>query len=1097
MNTGPISDGRHRSITTDSGLHRHRCKASDRRLFRISIRSPATLISTIMTHSSPEQTITPRNGSSSSKESSDLILPLAALFDGEFSIDWIVELTDCKVSRVITILEEAVRSNRLTHQGSSVYSFRQEKDRRALIEAMPPERRLDFHDRIVRILLRDLPDDDTRTQLLADHLLQTRNDLERTQWLCRAGSLFLRAFKAQQAFQCFAKALEDLAKLTGDEADRLFAETAIRYSKISTARHETAKVIATLNDALARSLRTGNRSCQALLEMHIAKNEWLRGGYNDALAHFDRGWKLASELNDPNLRRSATTFSTFFLYWQGRFREAVKHHEHAVHDVENFPQDRFPLLAAITLGYCYAQIGQVTQGLGMIDAICSLCLERGDLNLAAYTAGNMGAIMLDIQRLDEAIEYLRDSNREATAAHNDWVYITGRLLLAYGYFRKGEDQRCIRYFREFLKQRQQIQAGVNLYSYHLALLWAMEEGLLPPIRGYSLSEEVALTIGSANIYMKGVAYRYQALWLKKQQRPQPEIMQALEQSLRWLTESGHQFELAETRLELARQYLNIGDRKRAKELTATANKALSAHDDYDLPDDLRSLIDEPPVNEELLKNILTIGQKISLVADNKDIVRQVLSAVNKMTGAERGAMFLLDDREGVSQFRLRASKNLTSAQIGHPDFASSMKLLETVARTGKGQIISADIQEKAAAADQIRSRICVPMILRDKVIGVLYHDNRLLSSAFRHSDLELLSFFAAQAAFALDNARAYNEIRQLNQKLKQEKDYYREEHIQHAPYDTIIGESPAIRQVLIKVEQVAQTEATTLILGQTGVGKELVARAIHNQSRRRDKPFIRVHCSALPENLIPSELFGHEKGAFTGATNRRIGRFELADGGTLFLDEIGDIPADVQVRLLRVLQTREFERVGGSETLSSDFRLIAATNKDLEAEVKANRFRADLYYRLNVFPLQIPSLRERRSDIPLLVDYFLNRFSQKMSKTFEAIADEELEKLLHYEWPGNVRELENVIERGAILSRGPRFRVPELTIPAGHGAPTGPDVSLQAVERRHILWALEKTRWKIRGDGGAAELLKIHPSTLHFRMKKLGIKRPSSIGRSG
>ena len=288
----------------------------------------------------------------------------------------------------------------------------------------------------------------------------------------------------------------------------------------------------------------------------------------------------------------------------------------------------------------------------------------------------------------------------------------------------------------------------------------------------------------------------------------------------------------------------------------------------------------------------------------------------------------------------------------------------------------------------------------------------------------------------------------------------------------------------------ARTDATVLISGETGVGKELVARAIHRTSNRRDKPFIKVHCSALPESLIPSELFGHERGAFTGATQRRIGRFELADGGTFFLDEVGDLSLDIQVRLLRVLQTKEFERVGGSETIRSNFRLVVATNRNLEQMVKDQMFRADLYYRLAVFPIFVPPLRERKEDIPILAYYFLKLYSKKRRKNFSRIPDSEMQKLLDYDWPGNVRELENIIERGIILNNGTFFRVPQL---GGEEMTPGTSegvVTLRENERRHILKALEKTNWKVRGTGGAAQLLDIPPSTLAFRMKKLGIQRP-------
>jgi transcriptional regulator with GAF, ATPase, and Fis domain len=362
-------------------------------------------------------------------------------------------------------------------------------------------------------------------------------------------------------------------------------------------------------------------------------------------------------------------------------------------------------------------------------------------------------------------------------------------------------------------------------------------------------------------------------------------------------------------------------------------------------------------------------------------------------------------------------------------------------------------------------------------------------------DLELLSYFAALAAIAFDNASAYEEIQRLNQKLKAEKEYYEEQHLHSYHFEEIVGESTAIKRVLEKVEQVAKTDTTVLILGETGVGKELIARAIHRKSRRCEKPFISVNCSSLPDTLIPSELFGHEKGAFTGATHRRIGRFELADGGTLFLDEISDISPDVQVRLLRVLQTKEFERVGGNETLLSDFRLITATNRDIEQEVKISKFRLDLYYRINVFPIRIPPLRERKEDIPLLAHYFLKFYPAKMGKTFDRISEVEMDKLIEYNWWGNVRELQNIIERGTILSPGPYFLMPELGGDSMESMPPKRETSLKENERSHIFAALQKTGWKVRGIGGAAELLEIHPSTLAFKMKKLGIRRPKDIPR--
>jgi transcriptional regulator with GAF, ATPase, and Fis domain len=295
--------------------------------------------------------------------------------------------------------------------------------------------------------------------------------------------------------------------------------------------------------------------------------------------------------------------------------------------------------------------------------------------------------------------------------------------------------------------------------------------------------------------------------------------------------------------------------------------------------------------------------------------------------------------------------------------------------------------------------------------------------------------------------------------------------------------------LLRKIEQVAPTEATVLIHGETGTGKELIARAVHDRSRRKGRPLVKVNCGSIPSGLVESELFGHEKGAFTGATQRRIGRFELANGGTIFLDEVTELPIDTQVKLLRVLQEGEFERVGSSQTLKVDVRVIAATNRDLQEVVRSGMFRADLYYRLNVFPLEVPPLRERKDDIPLLVNFFLGRFGKKLGKEIHGVPQKAMASLTSYSWPGNIRELQNVVERAVVLASGPIVNVDDSMMRGDDGAQVSPVETLENVERNHILRALNETAWVIHGKKGAAEILGINPSTLRSRMEKLGIKR--------
>jgi transcriptional regulator with GAF, ATPase, and Fis domain len=389
--------------------------------------------------------------------------------------------------------------------------------------------------------------------------------------------------------------------------------------------------------------------------------------------------------------------------------------------------------------------------------------------------------------------------------------------------------------------------------------------------------------------------------------------------------------------------------------------------------------------------------------------------------------------------------------------------------------------------------------------------------------LAVLRIFAARAGAELERLqaeeklhRALAEVETLKNRLQEENVYLQEEIRKEHNFEEMVGRSPALLEMLQEVELVAPTDSTVLLYGETGTGKELVARALHDRSARKDRPLVKVNCGAISAGLVESELFGHMKGAFTGALERRIGRFELANGGTIFLDEIGELPLDTQVKLLRVLQEQEFEPVGSSRSLRVDVRVIAATNRDLEEAVRAGRLRADLFYRLNVFPIRVPPLRERRSDIPLLVMFFLSRFAQKLGKKIEAVPQDIMDLLTAYDWPGNIRELQNLIERVVVLSQGPVLRLDRALLPAvaldavtttpevvsgGAGTPgqdrvgripsaslvPGEALTLEEVERRHILRVLKQTRGVIEGPKGAAKILNLHPNTLRSRIKRLGI----------
>jgi formate hydrogenlyase transcriptional activator len=420
-------------------------------------------------------------------------------------------------------------------------------------------------------------------------------------------------------------------------------------------------------------------------------------------------------------------------------------------------------------------------------------------------------------------------------------------------------------------------------------------------------------------------------------------------------------------------------------------------------------------------------------------------------------------------------------------------------RSGETQLrdkpqLAADCPEACAIPamrEGLSSGCFLPLKSRGQVLGVLAM-SRFATGGFNADEIGFLEQISNQIAIAVANALAYGQIADLKEKLSQEKLYLEDEIRGEFDFDGIIGQSNGLRHVLQLVETVAQSDSTVLLLGETGTGKELIARAIHDRSRRKERTFVKTNCAAIPTGLLESELFGHERGAFTGAVTQKLGRLELADRGTLFLDEVGDIPLELQPKLLRALQEREFERLGSIQTKKVDVRLIAATNRNLETMINDREFRSDLYYRLNVFPIRIPPLRERPDDIPLLARYFTQKYARRMEKHIDTIPSASIKKLSEWNWPGNIRELENFIERAVILSRGRSLDIPvgELHSYADQPAPLPLNSS---DDREQIIQALAQSRGRIGGNAGAAARLGLKRTTLISRMKKLGIESSERV----
>jgi formate hydrogenlyase transcriptional activator len=519
--------------------------------------------------------------------------------------------------------------------------------------------------------------------------------------------------------------------------------------------------------------------------------------------------------------------------------------------------------------------------------------------------------------------------------------------------------------------------------------------------------------------------------------------------------------------------------------TVSRESDIVALDDEINFDALCRMRDELQLERDRLSLLMELTSQIVSNRDLHNSLRAVSTTVRQVMECNSVAVYL-PDRES-SSLRLFALDSPNGSQT-HSRHGSSLeeshshKDLCEVFRTGT-PFLSTE-----------RRSCAVPLVSRNRVLGVL-ELGLLVNQSFSKENLEFLTRCANQLAIAIENAFAYGEIKELKARLAREKLYLEDEIRSERGFEEIIGRSSAIRAVLRSIETVAPTESTVIIYGETGTGKELVARAIHERSPRHSNSFVKLNCAAIPTGLLESELFGHEKGAFTGAIMQRLGRFELANRGTAFLDEIGEISLELQPKLLRVLQEREFERLGSTRTIKTDARLVAATNRDLAACVEERTFRADLFYRLNVFPIHIPPLRKRPEDIPLLVRHFVQYFARKINRVIDTIPSKTMEALVRCSWPGNIRELQNLIERSVIASTG---RVLQVSL-AGlqFQTPTalqGPKRrTLEEAEREHILATLKETKWVISGPNGAAAQLGMNRSTLQFRMRKLGILRAREL----
>lgn len=615
----------------------------------------------------------------------------------------------------------------------------------------------------------------------------------------------------------------------------------------------------------------------------------------------------------------------------------------------------------------------------------------------------------------------------------------------------------------------------------------------PELSGLKVGTETAIT-GTA--IGKCIAEK-QPIWVPNVQSELAHLPEFSSQIPNPLPNCGYVFPLTTSRRTLGALAFTKSNEFSSEDvelMTSVSSHVAAALESAVASDEAASYLRQISDDRDRFRLLLEINNHVVTKLDMNELFRSASASIRSYFGSDFTGFWLRDKSDSKFECAVLDFPDGESVLPDVPIPSAGDEAFEMI-RARRPELWSAKQIEKLPTAmsaalkrQQISSVAIAPLTTANGPLGVLATGSKR-TNAFDQEDLDLLSQISNQIALALDNALAYGKLAASKERIEEERLYLESEIRSEFNFDDIVGNSPALRKVLDQIAIVAPTDATVLLQGETGTGKELIARAIHNNSQRGDRTFVRLNCAAIPSGLVESELFGHEKGAFTGALMQKRGRFELADHGSLFLDEIGDITMDLQPKLLRALQEQEFERLGSGRTIKVDVRLIAATHRDLPSMIRENQFREDLFYRLNVFPIEIPPLRERREDIPLLVHYFVSRFSSRMQRQIKSIPKKSLEAIASAPWPGNIRQLQNFIERCVILSNGEELHVPLSEINGTSERVMAPRSTLLGIERQAIINALKSTSGKVAGPAGAAARLGLKRTTLQNKMRRLKIKR--------
>ncbi|PKN88930.1 MAG: hypothetical protein CVU51_02660 [Deltaproteobacteria bacterium HGW-Deltaproteobacteria-1] len=869
----------------------------------------------------------------------------------------------------------------------------------------------------------------------------------------------------------------DLAEaLENPENAKLFIEVVLDISRLSIRLEKfDPDVSKILRQARFCAEQNGDRRSWAVINLYLGRYYMLHDRLEDALSIMQAANQEVENLGDDDILTRTAESRAFFYYLQGLHRDVANTLENAVGVSDSLDKCFLDSLTPIFYGTSLAFTGRYHQAIGMLNAARRSAEQSGKTSLAVHYRSVLGVVLLMMGRNREAEGQLKEASSDALNAKNLIAYSIAEIALAYAELRNSLV--CESYSHMSGCMRRLVIAGVMPRHYPanflLEMLLAFHQQGFNPLPFFDLSGEISRLSAGPNVHLKGVALRLSAVQGRKDV---VRCMRDLIESENCLKRSGDRVELAKTHAEMARLTLQAGDQAKARELALAAWDGLAGLNLF--PDDLTCLLEATVLeNDSFTDRAGQLFEMIEQILTNRkvfDILDLILDATSRFFRSERAGLFWFTDKPDKSPI-LRCGKNLTGKDILENGFRNQLTLIYKSMHENRAQ----RIRSTSMAA------LCIPVEAGGSVRIVFYHANACLDDSFDFLDDRLLLRLQRTLSNCMERIIAADQRYEKRQRDIPDRIHADIESIQ----DEILTRNERMLRELARLDQIAGSDTTVLITGETGAGKGLFAHHIHRHSPRAGGPFIVADLAVIPENLIESELFGHEKGASADAGEQCIGRIELADKGTLFINEPEKIPKSIQENLLRTLQEKKVVRLGGSHPIEADFRLLAATSRNLAGEVEAGRFRQDLYHRINVVHVEVPPLRERGNDVVLIAQHFLDAAARQFNRLVPGLSAEDERVLLSYHWPGNVRELKNVIERAALLSTDDRI---ELMLSAGTSASTGSPFdgapSLDEIQRRYILHVLHTTGGRISGPRGAAEILGLPRTTLNARLKKLGLR---------